>query len=168
MTDAGGGLTTTTTTSDTPSPEVLAATTAFVDRREDRVGADQPSLTSWLPGVHPYVTSAMYARLQPRPDDPTGTPRGDFDIAHQRGYVVRAHPTNCIWDLQKPAPTPTSGWVYCDLTDTTVDAVTGAPVSQAVLDAHWTENGPQDPLIVAVVKNGDRWYVDEDATGQVD
>jgi hypothetical protein len=147
-------------------PEIIPLVTAFAQARENAVGVDQPTPTSWISAVQSIITPKFLAQLQPPTDGTAGSASGEFNIAHDNGYVVKATLDNCNWDLERTKPTATSGSVFCNLTDTTINKATGAAASEGTIPFGWSHTGTQLPLIVEVVKQNGKWLINTDVSGE--
>jgi len=128
------------------------------------VGADQATPTSWVASVHPISTATWFAQLQPAQAATAGNASGEFSLAHDNHYVVTAALTKCIWNFKIALPTPTSGAIYCELSDTTNDLSSKAVVPDDALPFGWTHNGAQTPVNLSLLKQGGAWLVDDDGS----
>jgi hypothetical protein len=71
---------------------------------------------------------------------------------------VTASLSDCIWDQQYPK-SATSGVLYCQLTDQTLNATTNQAVTGSSLPFGWTRSGQQLPVMVQVVQSNGNWLV---------
>ncbi len=149
-----------------PEKAVLDVVQTYVQAREDAVGADMGSPTSWIDRVKPIVTSAWYDTLKPPEVAPTGNVPFDFVTAHQNSYVVKASLTNCSWDSILQKPSSDMGLVVCNLKDKTINRTTGAEISAGSLPFGWSFTGSQTPVQINMIKQGSKWLVGGDSTGQ--
>lgn len=143
-----------------PPQEVVDLATSYIKARESQVGADQASATSWLEVAKPLVTAEWLATLKGQ------VPPPDYATAQDKGYVVSAKVTDCVWNKELAKPTSSSGSVFCTVTDRTLDKASSTEVNAANLPKGWTHNGAQTPAILTVVKQGGKWLVNGDVTGQ--
>lgn len=149
-----------------PPQAAVRVTSVYLQAREDSVGFDQSSPTSWLNTVKSITTPAWFARLQPNPDTPTTNVPGDYRLAHSHHFKVRADVSNCVWDRQIAVPTSSSGTMSCSIYDNTINAATGTIVPLASLPFGWAHNGQQLPAIISLVKQNGTWLVGLDTSGQ--
>ena len=149
-----------------PEKAVLDIVQTYVQAREDAIGADMASPTTWLDSIKPIVTSAWLNTLQPSENASTGNVPFDFVTAHQNSYVVKASLSNCSWDSILQKPSGDRGLVVCNLNDKTINRTTGAEINASNLPFGWSFTGKQTPVQISVVKQNDKWLVDGDSTGQ--
>jgi hypothetical protein len=141
-----------------PTAAAVAVVRKYIQAQQDSVGADQTSPTSWLASVQAITTPSWFASLQPQTSS-TGNVPADYNTAHDNNYIVTAAMTSCIWNLQYPPPTATSGTIYCQFSDTTLNKADNTPVTGSSLPFGWTETGPQSPVSVQIVNQGGSWLV---------
>jgi hypothetical protein len=151
--------------SDVPA-EVLAAISTYEQAKENSVGADQPSPTSWLEKIKPVTTKVFWNSLQPVPSAATGGAPYDYTYAHQNNLVVKARVSGCYWSSVYSKPTASNGVVICSLGDTTLDHNTGREVPASSLQYGWTRTGKQMPSKLLLEKQAGKWLIGGDSTGQ--
>lgn len=151
-----------------PPQEVIAVVSKYIQARENGVGADQTSPTAWLAIVQPITTAAWFAKLQPPQDSASGSASGEYNIAHNNSYVIKANLTKCIWNFKLVVPTSDNGAVTCDVSDVVVDKNTGQPIPNDSLPFGWSRIGQQNPITLKLVKQSGIWLVDEDAGSEPD
>ena len=132
--------------------------TSYISAQQDAVGADQSSPTSWIASVQSITTPSWFAELQPKQSS-TGSTPNEYRVAHSNNYTVQASLSGCIWDKRFPHPVPTSGTIYCQLNDTTINQATGATVTGSSLPFGWSRTGSQSPVDVSVVQTNGNWLV---------
>ncbi|HVS58458.1 MAG TPA: hypothetical protein VHD60_01835 [Candidatus Saccharimonadales bacterium] len=147
-----------------PPQPAISVVEAYVQAREDQVGADQPSPTSWLAIIKPLTTSSWFTQLQP-PSQSAGGAGADYFTAHTQGYVVKASLSNCVWNTNV-TPTTTQGVISCALSDSVIQQSTGQAVPASSLPFGWTRNDRQLPVTIKVVNQSGKWLVDSDLSGQ--
>lgn len=153
------------TTAAQPPAAALKTVTAYLQARENNLGADQAGPTAWLSTVQPLSTPEWFAKLQP-PDTPqTSSTSYNYRLAHANGYTVKANVTNCIWDRDVMLPTATQGAVICSVYDTTYGSG-GRILTPANLPFGWTATGQQPAALLKIVLQNGKWLVDGDLTGQ--
>ncbi len=148
-----------------PPQEVLAVVNAYIQARENAVGADQTTPTAWIAKVQQITTTSWFTELQPKGDSSTAGGLADYYLAHRNGYIVKTRLSQCIWDFKIALPTANNGVVYCELNDTTVSQATGAVISASSLPFGWSHTGRQIPLTLKLVKQNHSWLVNEDISG---
>ncbi len=151
-----------------PPREAIAAVETYVKARENSVGADQASSTAWLNSIRTIVSAALYRELQPNPSSSTSTTSNEYITAHSSGYIVDAQLSNCAWDLEIGRPTETSGTIFCDLNDTTLDQTSKQAVPTSSLPFGWTRSGSQNSTVVSVVKQNGKWLVSKDLSNEAE
>ncbi len=144
----------------------LAVVNKYLQAREDSVGVDQSSPTSWILSVQPITTTAWYAQLQPPTNSSTGTVGASYYIARSHNYIVKADATSCVWDDEIIQHTSTTGAIRCGLSDVTIDKTTSLPVQASTIPFGWVYTGQQIPPIIWVVNQNGTWLVNNDTTGQ--
>lgn len=149
-----------------PPDSVIAVVAAYVQARENSIGADQDTPDSWLSKVESITTASWFAQLHPNPNSSTGNTPASYNIAHEKGYIVQAKVSGCIWNLEGQKQRPDGGNIYCNLVDTTVDSSSGAVVPHSSLPYGWTDFGRQPPVSLKLVLLNGSWLVDGDESGQ--
>lgn len=149
-----------------PSSEIVELVTKYLQARENSVGSNQSSPTSWIDEVKPLVTSNWLGALHPKSDTTTGNANAEYTIAHENNYTVKATVSDCIWDIEQAEPTASDGVIYCDVTDSTVLHTSGNTTAAENLPFGWSRNGPQNPATIKVVKLNGKWLISYDNTGE--
>src|SRR5579859_237023 len=106
-----------------PLSEAIDVSTKFIQARENAVGADQPTPSSWLTNIKSLVTDSLFSTLQPAGSTTSNT-SADFYTSHSNGYLVKANLTDCSWIVN--TSDTASGIISCALNDSTIDQKTGA------------------------------------------
>jgi len=150
----------------TPSQAVLSVIDKYLQARENSIGVDQSSPSSWLSTIKPLVTQEWFMHLQPAQNPSTSSIPYDYTYAHQNGYIIRATTSNCYWQGVYGKPTSANGTILCSLTDKAIDQKTGKEVPASSLEFGWVHTGQQPPPILVLIKQGSGWLISEDDTGQ--
>lgn len=145
--------------------EAVQTVTAYLQARENNIGADQSGPAAWLSAVQPLSTAGWFTKLQPPPTSLTSSTSYNYRLAHTNGYTVKASVTNCIWDRDVMAPSTTQGAVICSVYDNTYGS-DGRVVAAADLPFGWTATGQQPAAVLKIILQNDRWLVADDLTGQ--
>ncbi len=145
-----------------PAQDAINVVTKYLQAREDSVGADQASPTSWLGRVKSITTSSWYSQLQPSGSTQTSSVSSEYQVAHSKGYIVKASASNCFWSLEAMTPTANEGVMYCGLVDATVQRSTGNKLPAATLPFGWSRSGTQPAATLHVIKQNGNWLVDDD------
>jgi len=170
------GSTTTTPLPTNPTPQnpipaaILATIKSYASARENSIGANQTSPTSWLTQVAPLMTAAGLASAKQYSPLSTG---GSYAIAHQNNWIISASVTNCVWASQENEPTGqtvpsttvgplTQASVNCVLNDTVEDSTSHQPIPSASLPYGWDRAGPQPPLSLVLVNQNGKWLISSD------
>lgn len=148
-----------------PSDEVMAVVTKYIQSREDSIGADQSSPTSWLKDVKAITTASWFASLQPVSNPSTGGVPYSYTYAHQKSYVVKANLNTCYWEGLSGGPTKNGGTVLCALSDTTIDMDSGKVIPASSLQIGWTRTGKQLAPRLELVMQNHQWLVNGDSSG---
>ena len=155
------------------SPDAVLTITKYVSAREDSIGADQTSPTSWLGQVKPLMTPAGYATAPQYGPLSSG---GAYATAHQMNWKISTSVSSCVWAIQGNEPTGSSsaatsttapitqGQVTCTLDDTVVNSATGAPIATSTLPYGWAATGAQPPVVVSLIDQGGVWLIDADTS----
>jgi hypothetical protein len=148
------------------SKEALAAISRYEQAKQNSVGADQTSPSSWLNEIKPITTPSFWSSLQPNSSSTTSDVSYDYTYAHQNNLVVRISLSNCYWSSIYAKPTANSGVVLCGLNDTTINSKTGQTVPVDSLQFGWTRTGKQTPPNLTLVKLNNHWLIESDNTGK--
>lgn len=148
-----------------PTPQMLAASTGYLNARENASSGYQTGPNAWLAQAQAFMTPQGYATLaQAAGTTAPGAGSGfEYQAMHQYGWKV-AVTASCTADLAGPTPTATTYTLTCTVTDQTV-TLAGAAVPAGSLPQVWPLNGPQSPAILAMVNTGPAWLVDVDQSG---
>jgi hypothetical protein len=146
--------------------EVLSTVRQYIQAREDSLGADQSSPTSWINSIKNISTQKWYNQLQPPADSSTGSTPYNYTFAHQNGYIVRASLSNCGLNDILLKPAQDRALVACSLEDQTIKKSSGESISSSDLPFGWPYVGRQTAPQIIIVKENGKWLVDGDATGQ--
>lgn len=140
--------------------EATTVAANYIKARESAVDSSQANANAWLDLVKPLTSSPWFAQLQQTRASP------DYEAAHGKGLKVTATVSGCTWNEEATKSTTTEGVAICNLTDTTVDVVTGKAVPAASLPGGWSRNGPQTPVQLRLIYQKGAWLVSQDLTGQ--
>jgi hypothetical protein len=147
----------------------------YLSDREDSIGADQTSTTSWLTQVTPLMTANGLASAN---DYGPYSTAGDYGVAHQYNWVIQVKLTYCTWATPTPSDLPsattttappltaTSGEVTCTFDDTVLNSATKAVIAPSQLPYGWLTTGPQPVATLALVNQNGQWLIDNDLTDQ--
>jgi hypothetical protein len=146
--------------------EVLNVAKQYIQAREDSMGADQSSPTSWVNSVKGVLSEDWFNKLQPPASSTTGSTPYNFTFAHQNGYVIKSNLSHCGVNDILFKPTDSNAVVACSLEDQTVKQSTGVAIAAADLPLGWSYVGKQTPPQILLVKQNGKWLIDGDATAQ--
>jgi hypothetical protein len=135
---------------------VLSTADNYIQAREDSVGEDQASESSWFATIQPDTTAAFLAELQQDGE----INNGDYITAHNDGFTVKADVSGCTWSLTDS----TSGTLSCSLTDQTISAASGTEADPVTIPFGWTHNGQQPAVILNFVDQNNVWLISGDTT----
>jgi|SRR6185369_11220060 len=151
----------------TPVPaQLVASVVAFVQSRENNVGANQTSPTAWLKAIQPFLVPSYFNQLQPPLSSRVDGGSAEFKMAHDNNYIVNAVVTSCVWDVEQGQPTTTKGDVVCDVTDNTTKGINGPVIPDSGLPFGWTRTGRQPAAIVEAVNQNGTWLINKDASNE--
>jgi hypothetical protein len=148
---------------------VLDEVNTYIAAREDSVGVDQTSPTSWLDNIKTITTPTFYSSLVPDPNSPTSSVGNEYYVGHTSGYIVDAVISGCTWDLgtTQPKGSLSSVYVFCNLVDSTIDRASGGPVSIASMPFGWTHYGTRPSPTIGLVKDKTgKYLINEDTVGR--
>ncbi|HEX3081974.1 MAG TPA: hypothetical protein VHQ86_01860 [Candidatus Saccharimonadia bacterium] len=143
-----------------PPAEAVTVITAYVQARENSVGADQSSPTAWLATVRPLLTPTYFATIQPPADGSTSTGSAEYTTAHANGYTVKALVTDCVWDIEQGQPTDAGGSIACTLNDETHIGTNNLNSNQVPFG--WSRIGRQSMVVMKMVKQNGAWLINKD------
>lgn len=144
------------------SDAVRNAAHSYLVVRGNVVSHYQESPSSWLEEIEPLMTSAGYAALTENiGDGPAGAP---WNIAHENGIEVEVE-SDCNIQEQAGEPTDSEVFIMCALTYFPTDE-DGNRLPTTQIPNGWPYVGVQQPALLQMVRDGDKWLVDADYTGQ--
>jgi hypothetical protein len=145
---------------------IVQPASAYIAGREDAIGDDQTSPSSWTNSVKNSITANWYQSLQPVQNSSTGSTPYTYTVAHDNHYRVSAKVTNCIWVGSTPnISTIKSVTVACSIYDTVVHD-NGSIVEASSLPYGWGNVGRQPVTVVTLEKQGSSWLVSGEPVDQ--
>ncbi len=152
-----------------PTLDVQNIVNTYLQAKEDRVGADRTTTTSWLNDIKPVVTSGLLDSLQPKGTSPTSNVPYNYTYAHNNDYIVRVSISNCKWSSEGLKPTSSNGVdhgvIICKLVDETVNRTSQQAIPPSSLQFGWPYSGQQQSPVLGLVKQNGHWLIEGDATG---
>lgn len=140
----------------------FAAVQSYLTVRENAESTLYPDRAAWEKALRGTTTEAGYTSAVEMygPADSSNARR----VAQAEGYRVQVSVGNCIIN---PAfeNTDTSVAVQCELTDTVTDAE-GNLLPSGSVNSTWPYFGEQYAPVMLLAKDGDKWLMDGDYTGQ--
>lgn len=144
---------------------LIEAATGFIQARENQWSHHHTSPLDWLEEARPYVTDSYYEAQQER-INPEGSAGSEWNIAHDQGLAVEARVSECGVNVASGVDDENSKTVQCAVTDIVVDQ-DGNQVPTTQIPLNWTRVGSQPVAMLLMVREGDKWLVDQDGTGLV-
>lgn len=144
---------------------IIKTATGFIVARENQWSHQHKSPLDWLEEARPYVTDSYYKSMKER-INPEGSAGAEWSIAHDKGYAVKARVSECGVNVASGVDDESNKTVQCAVTDLVVDK-DGNQVPTTQIPLEWTRVGSQPVAMLLIVKQGDKWLVDQDGTGMV-
>jgi hypothetical protein len=146
------------------SKDIQESATAFLTVRENQMSWNQANVTSWLDQVKPLMTEEGYGRIASG-IDPNGSPGNTWETAHAQGIATKVQVGKCFVNLASGVDTPTRKIIQCPVVDTPIDK-DGKPLATTRIPSMWPYAGSRPNALLEMRKQGDKWYVHADWTGQ--
>jgi len=141
------------------APDLEQVATQYLAARENANTLPHPR--NWLGEVKALTTPEEWSRLARSAGDTGGFAAAVTRARHWSVTVAVACQTN----PDAGGDTAASLTITCALTDRTTNA-DGSTVPERLLPRLWPYTGPQPPALIELRRTDNRWYVDQDRTGQ--
>lgn len=144
-----------------PSKTMVKSATTYLTARENAVSYKQKDPDSWLDQAKPAMTDEGLKKMSAA--FKSARPDATWDEAHSNGLSVKVT-LDC--SVQKQGAGGKSvQWLQCGVTDRTMGK-DGKPLPLSKLPSTWPYSGKQPQALLQMKKQGGKWLVNNDYTGQ--
>ncbi len=147
------------TSQDLLSTTLLPVVNEYIKAREDSVGSNQSSASSWLNTVQPILSASFYNQLVSSYNNSlTGQESNDYIIAHSNNFIITTALYSCVYQLN----TTSTATVNCSLNDTVEYQQTNSIVPVANIPFGFLHSGIQPYISVGLINQNGQWLINSD------
>ncbi len=141
------------------SNTIMSVVTQYINARENNIGSNQSSPSSWVNNIKNILSSNFYNQIISSYNNSlTGQESNDYITAHNNGFIINANLSNCSFYQNNPSTTSVS----CSLSDTVIYQNDNLLVPINNIPFGFIHSGTQPFVSLGLIKQNGQWLINSD------